>query len=399
MHFVYCWEIGADLGHITQLAAIAKELQRHGHQISAVLKDTTHALRYLHPLGVPWFQAPLIAGFRPAEQPLNHADLLAELGYGHATRLAGLIQAWRSLLTVLQPDCIIAEAAPTSALAARTLNMRVVTLDNGFFCPPLATPLPPLRHDYSEGKELLLTRERQITAQVNLALTHLGLAPLTRFNALFEHDTYWLTWPEINHFGYHSPERHLGPLYPRVKVAPKRASPTIFAYLKYNCPASLRALEWCVANDHRVIAYLPMWPQRVVALLEATGRVIASAHPLELDSILGSCEFTLCHGGIGTVTQSLQAGTPLLLVPTQAEQFRTAKALVEQGVALMPMIKGESTIFGFDSLLFERCALKAKKFAEGKSASRDGMQRLVEVLMQPFSASSLKPLLQIGKTL
>jgi UDP:flavonoid glycosyltransferase YjiC (YdhE family) len=384
MHFVYCWEIGADLGHITQLATIAKALQSRGHTVSAVLKDTTHALRYLQPLGIAWFQAPHVVGFRPAEQPLNHADLLTELGYGHATRLAGLIQAWRSLLAVLQPDCVLAEAAPTSALAARTLSLRVVTLDNGFFCPPLSTPLPPLRHDYTSGDVPLLARENQIIEQVDQALNHIGLAPLERFNALFEHETYWLTWPEINHFGYHSPGRHLGPLH----TVDERAAPpashqqelTIFAYLKTNCPASVPALEWCIASGYRVIAYLPMWPQKLIARLEATGRLTASAHPLELDSILSSCAFSLCHSGIGTVTQSLLAGTPLLLLPTQAEQFRTATALVKQGLALMPYVEGESEVFGFNQRLFEPCVLKARCFADKKATVRGGMKRLIEAL-------------------
>lgn len=385
MHVVYCWEMGADLGHITQLAVIAKALQRQGHRVSAVLKDTTHALRYLQPLGVAWFQAPQITGFRPATQPLNHADLLAEHGYANATRLAGLIQAWRSLLHLLQPDCVVVEAAPTAALAARSLQQRVVALDNGFFCPPLTTPLRPLHAHYEGGEPALLAREQHVTEQVDLALTHLGLPPIERFAALFEYPTYWLTWPEINHFGYHSPERHLGPLHePGPLPSPSPATPRerrVVAYLKPTCAASLPALQWCLANGYQVTAYLPQWPQQQIQHLLASGRITVSTQPLHLPPLLSSCDFTLCHGGVGTLSQSLSAGTPLLLLPTQAEQTRTAQNVVAQGLALLPLAPHEATTFGFDLDRFDACRLAARRFAERKAQEAGALERLLAVVV------------------
>ncbi|QTS88786.1 MULTISPECIES: hypothetical protein [Pseudomonadales] len=384
MHFVYCWEIGADLGHITQLASIGQALQAHGHRVTAIIKDTRHAFSYLYPLGIAWYQAPLSTAPRPRELPLNHADILRAQGFNSISSLTGLIQAWRSLLQLLKPDRVLIEASPTAGLAARSLDLRVVSLDNGFFCPPISKPFPPLRQWRSLDAAQLLEREARVLEYVNQALNRLSLKPLSCFSALFDHETYWLTWPELNHFGYHSPERHLGPLQsPRhgnCLAWPEGSGKKVFAYLKPNCTESLPALEWCVANGFRVMAYLPLWPKELMERLRQTGRVNLSLEPLALDSILEACDFTLSHGGIGTVTHSLRAGKPLLLIPTHVEQFRTALAAVGQQLGLMPFRPAESKVFGFDIKQLDSCYERARQFSSGQPTGQQVMTRLVALL-------------------
>lgn len=384
MHFVYCWEMGADLGHITQLANLGMALRSRGHRVSAIVSDTTHALRYLHPLGIPWFQAPRL--IRPSRMtvPLNHADILLAHGYDSAANLAGLVQAWRSLLQRLQPDRLLTEAAPTAILAARTLGLRAINLDKGFFTPPLSTPLPPLRDSPPVETSQLRERETRVIANVDKALIELGLSPIRSFSLLFDSDTWWLTWPELNHFGYHTPERHLGPIYGSVAGVsptwPQGRGTRIFAYLKPTCPESLPALEWCITQGYRVSAYLPRWPRGFVRRLERTGRISASSEPLDLDAMLETCDLTLCHAGIGTVTRSLRAGKPLLLLPTHIEQFRTACAAVGQQLALMPVKAAPAGALAFDTTQLEHCSRTAAVFARQKPTSQEVMKRLIGIL-------------------
>lgn len=393
MHFVYCWEMGADLGHIIQLATIGEALKAKGHQVSAVIKDTTHAIRYLHPLSISWLQAPLSMGSRAKNIPLNHADILLGQGYDNSTSLAGLVHAWRSLLQLLRPDCVICEAAPTAALVARTLGLRTLCLDNGFFSPPLSEPLPALRDWIPVSHRQLLERESLVLKHVNRVMATLALDPLAHFTSLFDNDTYWLTWPEINHFGIHSSERHLGPILPTVRGVtlawPEGRGKRIFAYLKPNCSGSLPAIEWCLAKGYRLIAYLPGWPQEIIQKLQKTRKIIVSAEPIELAPILAECDFTLCHGGAGTVTHSLMAGKPLLLIPAHLEQFRTARMAVERHMALMPLKPAQSETFGFDITLFERCSKHAALFARKQPSSQKVMNRLIEILQSAGNQSRI----------
>jgi hypothetical protein len=383
-NFAFCWELGGDLGHITLLANISRHLKQRGHRVCAIVKDTTHAMRYLQPLGIPWFQAPKAMAPLLKKAPLNHADILLGNGYGNSSCLTGLIQAWSSLLGLLRPDCVITEAAPTASLAARRLGLRCINLDEGFFSPPLSSPLPALRDWLPSSEEHLKEREEYVIAQVDRALSSLGLPALHTYNELFELDTYWLTWPELNHFGHHSPERHIGPCWgasngirlPWSAGGGRR----IFAYLKPGHPESLAALRWCIAQGFQVLAYLPRWSTQLTAQLQASGRLVSSPEPLDLEWALQTCDAALCHGGTGTVTRSLGMGKPLLLLPVQVEQFRTARNLVQQGLALLPFKPGESETFGFQTLRLDACGKNARLFAASRPAQSHTMDRLIDLL-------------------
>jgi hypothetical protein len=79
---VFCWELGAALGHAGRLKALAAPLVARGHAVSFVLRDLVHTRRLLSGTGIPVYQAPLwlhrVEGLPPGEASL--ADILLACG-------------------------------------------------------------------------------------------------------------------------------------------------------------------------------------------------------------------------------------------------------------------------------------------------------------------------------
>ena len=381
-HYVLCWELGSDLGHVSQLATIASGLRQRGHRVSVVLKDLNHARRYFGALDVPWYQAPQPPGPHHREIPLNHADMLYTNGYDDPEHLAGMLQAWRNLLRLLQPDWVVAEAAPTAALAAHCNALACVRLDNGFFAPPPGHPMPALRDWQPVPAAELEAREERVLQTLNQALLRLSLSPLPSLSQLFDLRTYWLTWPELNHFGAHSPERHLGPLYtdtPGVSLDwPAGEGRKVVAYLKPDHPQAMATLEWSLRHGNRLVAYLPRWPAQALRRLQAMGSIHISAEPLDLRPLLEDCAWVICHGGVGTVSRTLRAGKPLLLLPSHVEQQRTARALM--GLRLGSLVRQQGTRLLIDADELERARARAQSYAVRLGSAESSLARLLDVL-------------------
>ncbi|WP_176476399.1 glycosyltransferase [Pseudomonas indica] len=384
-HFVMCWELGADLGHVSQMATIAAALRDRGQRVSVVLADVTQAPRYFGPLGIPWFQAPQPPVHHPGEIPLNHADLLWRSGYHDAVSLSGLLHAWRSLFDLLQPDLIIAEAAPTATLAARCDGARCVCLDNGFFVPPPGDPLPALRNWEPVPLAELERRETRVRTVIDETLARLGKPELGRFSRLFEVETHWLTWPELNHFGPHSPNLHLGAIQGHISGQrlpwPDGMGRKVFAYLKPDHPHVIPVLEGCLRRGDRVLAYLPRWPVGELKRLAKLGAIHISQAPLDMHALLESCDLVVCHGGFGTVSQTLRAGKPLLLLPSHVEQVRTARAAAALGVAVVPEEERASRRLRIDGEALERARIRAADHAPCLGSAEESLGRLLDILL------------------
>lgn len=336
-NIVICWEMGAGMGHIVPLSQIAVEMRAQGHQVAVVANDVTHAPRLLAPHGIPCFQAPrLLPPAAPGAPLRNHADILRFNGYDTPERLVSLIGAWRDLLRVLRADKVVCEFAPTAQLAARTMAIPVVALDNGFYMPPPGEPMPPLREDEPASKFVLRQSERQALVAINAALERLRCDPLPRFSALYEGDVWYRNWPEFNHFGPHAPARHVGQIFGAnagvEPVWPSGDGPRMFAYVKGDNPLALEVLRGAVAFGFRVLAYLPGHSQTGIDQLRRSGRVVVSAGPVRLSQLDGGIDIGVWQSPTGGVGHSLEKGLRMLFLPTQLEQLRACQAVQRAGL-------------------------------------------------------------------
>lgn len=373
-----------DLGHITLIRTIGKQLIEQGHEVFAVIKDTLHAQMQLNDVGITWIQAPFSHSVKPCGNIDNHADILSCRGYHDHLALAGLCKAWATIFRMCSPDRIICESSPTAALVARSLQIPVIAVDTGFFAPPLTDPLPSFKPLGLVSRSALRRKERSVLEIINKAQRLNGYPALDRFNDMFNVPTLWMTWPEINHFGIHNEKFHLGPIYRGTGKGAifewkTKSAPHAFAYLKPGHKHSLGLLSNLLSQEIEVIAYLPGWGKSVINQLPNRHLLTASDKPVNFDGIMDKTDFLVSHTGLGTVHSFLLNGKPQVMLPQQMEQYLLSKSiektglgcLVETGIELPPK-------FDLDKLLALRS--NAVSFSKNQLQSDINLKMLMENL-------------------
>ena len=316
---------------------------RRGHRVSISLRDLVLTDALLHDVGAPRFQAPVwlheVHGV--PSPPASLAEILLSCGYLSAEALQGLFTGWRSLLQALRPDLLVADYAPTAVLAARSLGLRSAAVGIGFFIPPDRAPMPLLRDWEPVQPGRIEHADRQMLASINTVLQRAGTPPLQRAaQALHGDAPLLLTWPEIDHYGRDNlppGQRWWGPsMLPAAGLPPEwpaGSGPRVFAYLKSAHPDHGAVLQALVRRGCRTVCYLPEVasgrPPPVVSPLIHYAR-----GPVDLGAALPESELCICHAGEATLAQALLAGVPLLLLPTQAEQFLIARRVGQTGAGV-----------------------------------------------------------------
>lgn len=343
-HVVFCWELGAALGHAGRLKALAQPLRARGHAVSFVLRDLVHTRRLLADVDVPVYQAPLwlhrMEGLPPGEASL--ADILLACGWLDPDALSGLVDGWRHLLRLLRADVVVGDYAPAALLAARSLGIASSAVGPGFQIPPADRPLPPLRDWEAPQKETaarMAAAEARVLATANALLARHGAAPYARAADLLRGDMPLLcTWPELDPWGRGEHDaRWFGPTVAGpgagVPAWPDGDGPRVFAYLRGAHPEHGAMLAALARAGCRALCYLPD---------VAAGAAPPYAHPLvawapgpvALHDALPASAFAICHAGESTVSQALLAGVPLLMLPRTAEAFLTARRVRQLGVGI-----------------------------------------------------------------
>ncbi len=354
-HIHFAWELGGGLGHAGRLKPLAQEALARGHRVSLCLRELVHTDALLRDLNAPRFQAPIflhqVRGVPMPEASL--AEILMTCGYLNADALRGLFTGWHSLLSELKPDLVVADYSPTALLAARSLGIPSAALGIGFFIPPDSVPMPSIRSWEPIHPGRLAAADSQLLASVNTVLAQYGTAALQRASQVMYGDApLLLTWPELDHYGRDvlpagqrwwgpsmSPHTGLAPQWPpsgqpdpseRPALSADLGGSKVFAYLKSEHPDHALVLQALVKLGCRTVCYMPDVamgkPPPVISPL-----ISYSKGPVDLASTLPGCELCVCHGGEATLAQALLAGVPLLLMPTQVEQFLISQRVAQTG--------------------------------------------------------------------
>lgn len=342
-HVHLTWEMGGGLGHVGRLKPLALALQARGHRVSLSLRDLVQTQRVLGDLDAPKFQAPVwlhkAMGLPPTLASL--AEVLLAGGYLEASAVKGLVDGWRALFGLLQPDLLVADYAPTAVLAARSMGLRCATLGLGFYMPPQGQALPSLRDWESMPAARLAAAEERVLSAANAVLAPHAVAPFGRVSELLLGDVPLLcTWPELDHYNrgeLPAGGRWFGPNFlPQTGLLPQwpqGIGPKVFAYLKTGHPDHEALLRALVAEGCRTLCYLPE-----VAAGKAPPVVSPLIHyasgPVSLELAYEDCALCICHGGEGTFVQALLAGVPVLLLPMQTEQFLISRRVAQSGAGI-----------------------------------------------------------------
>jgi UDP:flavonoid glycosyltransferase YjiC (YdhE family) len=326
---VFVWELGTSLSYISHFLKLAKPLRAQGHDVTLVVREL-HNLRNLSVEGVKVLQAPVwlpAVGGLP-EPPLNYAEILLRFGYHNPANVGGLVDAWRDLYRVLQPDLVVASHSPTALVAARSLNLTTATLGDGFLVPPRETPMPNMRPWAPVPPQRLSEAEALVLNTVNTLLEGYGVKRLAFLGELFDvQENFLTTFPELDHYPQRRGAHYYGPMFSSgsgTEAAwPEGDGPRVFGYLEPGArdfDASLQALSEIRA---RALVCAPGISTNAVAKWKQNG-IMVSPSPFRLDSLLKDCDFALTYCGHGMVAQLLLAGVPLLMFPNHLERFLTA---------------------------------------------------------------------------
>jgi UDP:flavonoid glycosyltransferase YjiC (YdhE family) len=329
------WELGAHTGHVSTLLPIGRELKSRGHELRFFLQQPGAGADLEGSADIPRHGAPHWMGPAVHATPLSVAEIFVNFGYGDARSLKELVDAWRERLWL--SHAVIASVAPSAHLAALTLGIPSFEISQGFHVPPPAFPVPPLRDWEPAPRARLEDADRQVLRAMNEVLAAYGVAPLASIGELFSRRTMLLTYPELDIYPERGPAEYYGIPHSSegslVPEWPAGRGPRIFAYL-YNyypqLPRLLDALAWLDAPT----LMLCRGASAEARLNRSGGCVMVSEEAMSASRLLPQCDLVVCHGSHQMTAQALLAGKPVLLLPTQLEQFLITRRVVRFGAGL-----------------------------------------------------------------
>src|SRR5690606_24011771 len=101
--------------------------------------------------------------------------ILLRHGFLDPVGLRGLVRAWRELMGLLAPAVVLGDHSPMALFAAQGMVSARLRFGDGFCCPPLATPMPPLAWWSSETRDFDAVGEHNLRRVANQVAAALGL--------------------------------------------------------------------------------------------------------------------------------------------------------------------------------------------------------------------------------
>jgi UDP:flavonoid glycosyltransferase YjiC (YdhE family) len=364
------WELGGGFGHLAPFLSLAPRLLERGHTLHIAAREIGNAHKAIGDLPITVHQAPLClknyGGLQ--EPPLNFAEILMRYGYLDPPMLRAMVAAWRALLDATRTDLLIADHAPTALLAARWSNMPTAVIGTPFSVPPQVHPTPNMRHWLDVPPQRLADSDAHVLKAVN-AILPVDAAPLAAIHGIFSGAAqFFLGVPETDPYGPREAAVYLGPNSRSTGTAlpawPGGAGKRILAYLRgdyKHLEATLRAL---VADGTRVIAYVPGANQKHLNLMATLGATVAM-ESVDMVRLLPQADICVAHGP-GTAFAALRAGVPVMMLPTQLENFLLAQAMQRMGIGTLIHPDQDSPDFAgvlTEMMASDRYAASARVFA------------------------------------
>jgi hypothetical protein len=322
------WEIGEGLGHLPTLKAIAAGLQAQGWHAVFALRDVDGTRASLASLDARILQAPHFPNAVAVKNPsFTYADIMAANGFGSASDLRKLIEAWDKIFDDVKPDLLIAEHSP-SALISAFGRIPAAVVGNGVLMPPAHdAEFPSLGRPASDAvsqEAMLGVIKEAMAARAPDALTE-------PFRGVFR-GVY--SFPELDPYRDIRREAQLGPIeaIPPLTPVPQKRNLFIYSASDYALIDELTAVM--MELGPKASAYFRGSLGARSAVLQSRGVTMFRAAP-SLSDILPMASAAFSHAGSGFASAALAAGRPQILNPRHGEADLTAKLLEELGVGIV----------------------------------------------------------------
>jgi UDP:flavonoid glycosyltransferase YjiC (YdhE family) len=335
------WELGAGSGHEAVSLRVADLLSARGHEVVFALhEEQTTRARAPHRYMTVAVRSPRVAP--TIADPGNFAECIEAAGFLDSAVLSESLAVWLRVQQQLAPDLMIEDFAPTALLAARCTGLPSVSLGGGFCIAPAWAPWPAFRHWAPVPADRLLAAEYRALLACNSALAARGCTVLGSMGELYAATTALLTtWPALDPYAeFRRGTHYLGPFDSNASVTASAAldpglAPEAVAYLRWDPSGAalpvLAALAQAKVSTQAAVPDLGVDVRQMLA--GSTVRIVDWI--ADLPGAFARARFAVTHGGQGATLQALAAGCPVLVVPTQAEQYITGARLASLGLGMV----------------------------------------------------------------
>ena len=340
------WELGGNLGHLSNLRLPVEIALQQGHRVVMALKELQHVKLVFGDLPIQYIQAP----HRTADIPLEPAGipsfthLLIRQCFSTVDELAGYLGGWRGIFETVGPDLVLFEHSPTALIAAHHCRFKKILIGNGFTAPPAQSdtnePFLPFPTTLRSPQvwQGLRQDDGEVCKLINAALARVALPEIPNMHAIYAQAdaNFLMTWPVVDHFGPRASAHYLGVEPPRPHPAPpwpQGSGSLVFGYLQ-PFPSIELLLRGLMAQNARAVLFVRNLPEAVRQSYANTGLVFVD-RPVDLQVVAKQADWVINHGNHSTAAHFMVSGVPQLLVPQHQEQLFLVQKLVAQGVAAM----------------------------------------------------------------
>ncbi len=329
------WELGAGLGHVANLLAMAESLRQHGHESVFAIINVLETAGIVRAAGFPvleaphWRPRPLGPGGR-VPPTAGFADILAFRGFEGADKIRAITTVWDGLIDTINPALAVADYAPGLCLAAKG-RLPLMAVGNGFTLPPAELDrFPPL-----QPRTKPLVRQEDLLEAVNRVQRDRRQAELSRLPQIMEADGSFVTvLPMFDPYLSVRAEPVDGPIETLPEPLPAPPAPRVFAYMGVEVPGVKTFLRGLAASGLPASVFLRGATPEVLEKLAHPNIEFLDAPP-PLTEALGNCSIAAHYGGLGTAVACLTAGRPQLMLPRQLERRLNARAVEKLGAGLV----------------------------------------------------------------
>lgn len=340
---LYAWEMGAGLGHVAAFLPVAEALRDAGCEVACAVRDTATAAEVLASRRIPWLQAPFLHETPSAAPLLTYTDIMLRHGFAEPGRLLGHVGAWRSVFELFRPDVVIADHSPSALFAARLAGLPTMLYGTGFCCPPAGVPMPAMRPWETPPPELLWRSEQTAVTTMRQVAAAFGQRAPDKVGALFDADeSTILGFPELDHYPQRSAidpaARYWGVIgnagFGARPQWPNTPGRRLFVYVRPAYPHLALLLRALGELRQPTILYCPGIEAAQLAALRAQPHIGIAETPLDLALVFEQADAAVTNGSFFSSTGFLQAGKPVLVLPTHLEQFLVGWRVEQSGCGL-----------------------------------------------------------------
>lgn len=404
------WEHGGGLGHLARLLPIMLTLRARGHAVVFAAAQPHKVAALLAGTGITLVQAPQVdVALHYATSAVCPADIWLRCGFASPPHAKVCVMQWLALFAKYHLAAVLVDASPVALYAANLAGLSPVAMGHGFELPPELPGLSfaPWQDELNAG----IVHSERVLASALAGLAEILVNDVSAWNdrvasvaqarsvgSVLSLSTQALcTWLELDHFDREEEEAgYVGPIWtdlPGGKTVewPDKPGTKVLCSLVLN--DNRYDFLWQALQQHgaNVVVVSPSGIDGICAIARGWGMTVCQ-HPVVMTDLLLHCDAVVGHGGMGLTSMALQAGKPLMMLPSQLEQGLLTYRLVNRGLAvstLSPLNKPQMQA-GVAQLLQDTSLRDRAMEISRRYAGYDPQQavdRVVEMLLRDVSGA------------